>query len=950
MQTTIELMFSSLFRWPSASLTPQEEFKKLHATLSTPPLLPSSAASRADDSIDALTATAHMVRDPYHLIICQHGVLSTSADFENVITDLFVHHEVSVFEAAELAKAAADEQATTANASFPPLPRTRTTTNAKGNGRASPTESPEVAMTEESSAEDDAAGLPFTVPNTSMPTVTFSASSSASPRAAVAAHDLSVATALTKQQQHPLSADGTGEKSNQTSKACADPLRPDTALTQAQRSRRDGYKKTFQLTVEHPNRTNGRLYRSGNLSVFSAGSNNYLRSDAGTLACAQKMLAETVPQLHAWLDDVEARERQRRARWSVYARLCSTPESAQLATEAAAAPLPVCLSFMAHSFGGIIERECVYLLLLDTTETRAQNAALYVALVHLRRRLREMHVHFENFLNVATPHCGTGECLWWPIYFGAWCLARLRLCQTYDELILSDADRVLQTRLLDGPHLQALELFRRRVLFANTHRDLLVGFGTCSLIFENVDTDHTKFVGVAAGETPCAAAFADDTIEISKPIVLRSFAEEEAEEKDVECRCSDSAVRRLRSCASSAERRTYTLHDVDAALVFESAADAESPVRTTSGEGEGGGREDDEEDEPADGSEISDVVHLALKHCDVLSGTLRPKPTFSSLPGLTASSISMVSAATAGQDSACAASFTVGQSVPSHAIEEVPLESIVGCCSSSREDDDDSEEGDRSPTDTVTAVVDAAASPSEDFEVGYDSLSSMSVSPVSLLARPISVVYGSHSCDGHARYCRYSPSNAAAAGVTLFGSPRGNAQWGSDSDSASSSRRSRGSHVVSVLTDPRWASEHVRHAASVVHSEVRQRLHTAAAVLRRRIGDANHDDTLLPTERKVERGRAVFTSPPAATNDDATCFGPSASSYLVPSDDIPQYRKTPRAIAARLREKLSWRVRAVRFDNVIPVGHVACLGNWAFCGRSPLLVQSVAEELLIILD
>lgn len=86
------------------------------------------------------------------------------------------------------------------------------------------------------------------------------------------------------------------------------------------------------------------------------------------------------------------------------------------------------------------------------------------------------------------------------------------------------------------------------------------------------------------------------------------------------------------------------------------------------------------------------------------------------------------------------------------------------------------------------------------------------------------------------------------------------------------------------------------------------------------------------------------------TNVTSLSLGPSPASFLIPCDDIPQYRQTPRMIAARLREKLSWRVRAVRFDNLIPVGHVACLGNWAFCGRSPMLVQSVAEELLMILD
>ncbi|RNE96210.1 uncharacterized protein Tco025E_09783, partial [Trypanosoma conorhini] len=50
------------------------------------------------------------------------------------------------------------------------------------------------------------------------------------------------------------------------------------------------------------------------------------------------------------------------------------------------------------------------------------------------------------------------------------------------ELLLTDAAAVLSTRLIDDPHLAALRLFRRRTLFANTQKDVLVGFATSALL------------------------------------------------------------------------------------------------------------------------------------------------------------------------------------------------------------------------------------------------------------------------------------------------------------------------------------------------------------------------------------------------------------------------------------------------------------------------------------
>ena len=906
-------MLSNLLCWRSPRNTPQDDFRRLYATLSKPPPLPASLSPDVNSS--TATAAAHaLVVDPYHFIVCQHGVLSTSADFDNVITDLFVHHEVSVLEAAE--KAAAATVAST-DGSSECVKRAGCVSAGKG---ADACAAPDVVLAR-ANAVDGGAKLPMTVPNTS--TLTMTHTHTRSPNQ------------VNNDQQNTMTCAPDKRAPVHAAATSADPLRADTALTAASHARRTEYKKTFKLSIEYPNQTSGRLYRSGNLRVFSPGSNNYLRSDTGTLACARKMLAETVPQIHAWLDDVQAQECQRRAQWSVYARVVNTPEAARLSAEARR-PLPVCLSFMAHSFGGIIEREFLYLLLMDTTETRVQDAALYDAIVLLRRRLHTLNVSFENFLNIATPHCGAAECLWWPIYFGAWCLARLNLCQTYDELILSDAEQVLRTRLLDAPHLKVLELFRRRVLFANTHRDVLVGFGTCSLIFENLDTDHTKFIGVSARETPCAAAFADDKIEISRPITLRSFAEE--------------AQRRYASPASpsSAASRTYTLHDLDnGAMTFDAAAHALSCAWD---DDNAAAKMDEAAEEDAVNADDSDSVDSQAKLSDALSETLRPHPTFSSMSGLTASPMSVVSAAsfagTAGDDFAFATVFTVGQDVPPHVADEMSLEEVVGPCSWANEeggeeveseDDEDEEVGrasfnnrrrTRMSSGMLTIVVDpanASASQSDLVGSGGGAFSS-TVSPISLTTRPFSVL-------------RDYPGGEVPQRFACL------AHGGSDCDSSStsSSRRSRGSRVASVLRDPRWASEHVRFAASAVNAEVKRRLSTAASAV---LGSSLIGLCEATTPSTVG-GLTVSTV--LQTKTDSAC-APAPTTRLLPCDDIPQYRQTPRAIAARLREKLSWRVRAVRFDKPIPVGHVACLGNWAFCGQSPLLVQTVAEELLIVLE
>ncbi|KAK7194298.1 putative serine esterase (DUF676) [Novymonas esmeraldas] len=904
-------MLRGLLQWcASPSVSPQDAFKRVHGRLGRPAALPAGRTHAAGDSTAAAAAPPLRVVDPYHFILCQHGMLGSAADFDGVLVDLFVHHEVSVLEAVETAEAAAaaavrrGEQRRTTHGhppSPPPVPFGAAAAAAAQHVNSSSTtpsftpESGECAAV--SSLDVGAAYFTQHSPTSTAPTASRSTTNSAVPtrscvvqesaleEAPLATAAMRAAAAAQQQQQQQqqrleqawLSASTTaadGVRAERVGGVESGSAPDHRATTADQRARRAAYKVAYRLAVEHPNQHGGRLYRSGNLQCFSPGSNEYMRTDAGTLACARRALAEVVPALHRWLDEVESQEKQRLAQWAVYARACGTREAAWQAAEAAATPLPVCLSFTAHSFGGIIQRELLYLLLVETPDMRGDGAgALDEAVAALRQRLRRLHVTFENFVSVATPHCGAGECLWWPIYFGAWCLARMRLCRTYDELLLSDAERVLQHRLVDEPHLRTLEVFRRRVLFANTHRDILVGFGTCSLIFEGVDTDHTKFIGVAPHTAHCAPAFADHATEVSRPILLHAQAETSG-------RAGGVALR-------------HTMDALDAAAAAADAVELSVGERRSQAmqwRGEHVGAE-------GDGHPVHRDAALLCK---------------------------------------APAALIIGHSAHARAGEPVSVHDVAASCV----DDTDSDFGSTSASSTVTSVL------SQPFSLLRSRGGSGAWSTPLLLHRfasgGSSVGADDDSCGGW------------TAGTACGGCSR------SSATSTASSRRASSSigAVTAVLRDPRWASEHVRRAATTVHATVARRLWTS-----------EQDATSAPTTPPVAAARAVddIGSASASATTSATTSSSATSlceTQLLPSVvlqggpvqtaagaevDLPLYRQAPRAIAARLRRRMSWRVRAVRLDNVIPAGHVACLGNWTFCGRSPTVVQAVAEEMLIIL-
>ncbi|KAG5478686.1 hypothetical protein LSCM1_06090 [Leishmania martiniquensis] len=796
----------------------QDAFKRAHEHLACPPL-----PSGSDTSSSAAATSPLRIVDPYHLVVCQHGVLGSADDFENVIVDAFVSHEVSVLEATEMAAVSRQQR------------------------RAQP--------------QQQAASMRDTV--------------SAADKASVL-HEAAISASAEK------------------------------ALTPEQRARRAAYKAAYRLHIEYPNRTRGRLYRSGNLAFFSPGSNEYLRTDAGTQACAQRMLAEVVPVLHAWLNEVESREQQRQAKWAAHAQMRGASGAAPLVAEAVA-PLPVCLSLMGHSFGGILQREFLCLLLVDEAETRARDPLLFDAIATLRQRLQRLHVTFENFVTVATPHCGAGECLWWPVYAGAWCLARLNLCQTYGEL-LSDANCVLQRRLLDESHLHALQLFRRRVLFANTHRDIFVGFGTCSLIFENADTDHTKFVGVAPHRAHCAAAFVNELAEVSKPILLRSFEELEEGEAHGVGGCGDQ-----RECqhAARARARTCTIDDLIATSVpSPNAADATMQHQalysssskyagTPVGVGEG-----------------------CFDESNFLTASLRPRATSSSVSGLTASSesasssctqslIPNSSAVTRAQPSSFVSLSAIGSARAAHSTEAVYSEELAALRTNSVNRGNNSL--DNAPESSASALSTAGSMLWKLF--------------TPLCRRSSSLILSSFVFEG---------DEAAAAS---------DSRDHDDMGSVTSSRSSRNSSAItSLLRDPRWASERVCDVASAMQTEAKKWLQATPTT--QPTGGATalgkpHVDCAMAMEGVM--------APSECTSPAGSAQSPSALWMPGTEAELPQYRRAPRSIAATLRQKMSWRVRAIRLDNILPAGHVACLGNWAFCGRSPAVVQAIAEEMLTIL-
>ncbi|KAF8275578.1 hypothetical protein BCY84_02389 [Trypanosoma cruzi cruzi] len=245
------------------------------------------------------------------------------------------------------------------------------------------------------------------------------------------------------------------------------------------------------------NEAGGRLFAWRGLTCFAPGSNRWKGTNWRTRTCASRTLKEFLPVFGDWLRTVEENEE--------------------------GGNCPVCFSVVGHSFGGIIVREFLYLLLVAVEGDELDDGP-FDEVRCVREKLVQLNVTFENFITIATPHCGVGQCLLSAMYYGTWFLAVL-CAPSLSELLLKDSEAVLSTHLIDRGHLAALRLFRRRTLFANTQKDMLVGFATSSLLYGGARDDTVRIVGLATEALPCASTFSEENSEYSAVMHLPRLRE-----------------------------------------------------------------------------------------------------------------------------------------------------------------------------------------------------------------------------------------------------------------------------------------------------------------------------------------------------------------------------------------------------------------------------------------
>jgi hypothetical protein len=164
---------------------------------------------------------------------------------------------------------------------------------------------------------------------------------------------------------------------------------------------------------------------------WSTSANELRRTYDGVMLCADRVALELLPALRLFVGDGSGRRKL--------------------------------FSCVAHSFGGVINREVVKRLHAD--------AALRDALT------------FATYVSIASPHCGIST-LPLVLQWGAWALGKL-MSAAYLELGLDGGkEGVMAGDMLSADHIAALQAFRHRVLVCNTCNDSLVHFGGSALMFE----------------------------------------------------------------------------------------------------------------------------------------------------------------------------------------------------------------------------------------------------------------------------------------------------------------------------------------------------------------------------------------------------------------------------------------------------------------------------------
>jgi Flp pilus assembly protein TadG len=208
-----------------------------------------------------------------------------------------------------------------------------------------------------------------------------------------------------------------------------------------------------------------------------------LSSDCGVRECGARIVPDLVQCMTAFADA-----------WDAY-------NADTAATSAAKRPA---FSVVCHSFGGVLTREVAYLLQRDH-----------------RALLARFDV--ESWIAIASPLCGVTELPWW-MHVGAKAIGRC-YSRTYQELLLDEGvDDVAATTLggymVDDVHLEAMRMFRHRILVPNTIGDALVAFKTSALVTDHADDANLLVSAAAATRTtpdtqPAAAAAAAATAAVA---------------------------------------------------------------------------------------------------------------------------------------------------------------------------------------------------------------------------------------------------------------------------------------------------------------------------------------------------------------------------------------------------------------------------------------------------
>ncbi|KAL7085368.1 hypothetical protein ACP275_14G278100 [Erythranthe tilingii] len=172
------------------------------------------------------------------------------------------------------------------------------------------------------------------------------------------------------------------------------------------------------------------------------------------------------------------------------------------------------ISFVGHSLGGLIARYAIALLynkqdlIIKNGDENGECGKIEAQISSLEDKLRRNIAGLEpvNFITSATPHLGCRGHKQVPVFCGFYAMEKLAsraswlLGKTGRHLFLSDCDDGKPPLLLrmstdyeDLKFISALKLFKRRVAYANTRFDHLVGWSSSSLRRRKELPNHRNF-------------------------------------------------------------------------------------------------------------------------------------------------------------------------------------------------------------------------------------------------------------------------------------------------------------------------------------------------------------------------------------------------------------------------------------------------------------------------